>query len=212
MIHIGCGRTPVPGWYNIDSSPSVTLAKHPLLVSILKRLGLLSLPQLEFIEFCKTSIPIRRGDATKHIEERDGEATAVYACHVLEHLDQAGAAGFLKEVYRVMAPGGILRLAVPDLRRHAETYLKTGDADAFVEATLMATPKPSGLRAMLREILSGHRHRWMYDGESLSRLLVQHGFAEPVILACGETTLPPRHGLNLYERSEDSVYVEATKP
>jgi hypothetical protein len=51
----------------------------------------------------------------------------------------------------------------------------------------------------------------MYDGNSLSKLLLKAGFSKPVILKAGETQIGNPAELDLYERSEESVYVEATK-
>jgi hypothetical protein len=38
------------------------------------------------------------------------------------------------------------------------------------------------------------------------------GFPAPVVMAAGKTNLVFHDGLDLYERSEESVYVEARRP
>ena len=48
----------------------------------------------------------------------------VYHSHVLEHLSPADAHRFLAECQRVLRPGGILRIAVPDLEQKARLYLE----------------------------------------------------------------------------------------
>jgi hypothetical protein len=53
----------------------------------------------------------------------DGAASVVRASHVLEHFAHAEIATVLAEWVRVLAPGGILRIAVPDFRKVAEQYL-----------------------------------------------------------------------------------------
>ena len=66
----------------------------------------------------------------------DNSFSAVYHSHVLEHLRRSAAPAFLRECYRVLAPGGILRVVVPDLEAIARLYLKNlegavaGDAEA----------------------------------------------------------------------------------
>lgn len=55
----------------------------------------------------------------------DGAFAAVYHSHVLEHLPRERALPFLKECHRVLQPGGILRVAVPDLETIVELYLAT---------------------------------------------------------------------------------------
>jgi hypothetical protein len=61
-------------------------------------------------------------------------------------------------------------------------------------------------------VIGSRLHQWMYDGRSLSRLLVSQGFVSPRVLKAGETQISDPKGLDLYERSHESVYVEATNP
>lgn len=53
----------------------------------------------------------------------DGTVSGVYASHVLEHFSQAGVHDVLKEWVRVLKPGGVLRIAVPDFGKVAEGYV-----------------------------------------------------------------------------------------
>lgn len=51
-----------------------------------------------------------------------------YSSHVLEHLTPNQAKTLLREVYRVIKPGGLIRLAVPDVEGIVRAYLKEVDA------------------------------------------------------------------------------------
>jgi predicted SAM-dependent methyltransferase len=53
----------------------------------------------------------------------DGEFDAVYHSDVLEHLNRRCVPGFLSECWRVLKPGGTIRVATPDLERQAMVYL-----------------------------------------------------------------------------------------
>ncbi len=65
------------------------------------------------------------GDAVDLSRFADGTFGEVYASHVLEHFDyKAGIATALKEWHRVLAPGGVLRLSVPDLDTLAALLLQ----------------------------------------------------------------------------------------
>ena len=55
---------------------------------------------------------------------------AVYHSHVLEHLRPEEASRLLSECFRVLKPGGTLRIAVPDLEGIARQYLSTLEAAA----------------------------------------------------------------------------------
>jgi len=50
----------------------------------------------------------------------------VYSSHVLEHVRRGEEARVLKEWHRVLKPGGVLRLAVPDFDSIVSWYKKTG--------------------------------------------------------------------------------------
>jgi SAM-dependent methyltransferase len=61
---------------------------------------------------------------------------AAYGSHVLEHLEPDAAARLIGECRRVLRPGGVVRLVVPDLEAIARLYLENleaatrGDAEA----------------------------------------------------------------------------------
>jgi predicted SAM-dependent methyltransferase len=209
-LNVGCGQTPTEGWRNFDNSLSLRLAKLPLLALALHKTGALDDGQYNFIAFARAH-HIEYGDATE-LPLADGSVEVLYSSHMMEHLDQAEAGMFLQEALRVLEPGGLLRLAVPDLRKHVAEYLATDDADAFVARTLLTQARARGLLQRLRGALVGARHHhWMYDGPSLQRLLLAHGFVNPEIMPAGQTKIAQPGALDLQERCSESVYVEAEK-
>jgi predicted SAM-dependent methyltransferase len=131
---------------------------------------------------------------------------------MLEHLDREEAERFLSEAYRVLVPGGYLRLVVPDLRKLVEEYITDRDADRFVARTLLTRPRARTLRERMRWLVVGDRHHlWMYDGQSLREAVLKAGFRDAWILDAGVTRIPNPGVLDLRERADESVYVEATK-
>jgi SAM-dependent methyltransferase len=57
----------------------------------------------------------------------DDSTNLIYACHCLEYFDRIEAVEVLKEWRRVLKPGGIVRLSVPDLWALMEVYKRTQD-------------------------------------------------------------------------------------
>jgi hypothetical protein len=53
----------------------------------------------------------------------DNSFDAVYHSHVLEHFNKIDGENLIKECFRVLKPGGVLRVAVPDLEQIAIKYL-----------------------------------------------------------------------------------------
>lgn len=68
---------------------------------------------------------VRAHDLSKGIPLPDRSCAVVYHSHVLEHLRRDDARSFLRECFRVLQPGGIMRLATPDLERICRDYLAT---------------------------------------------------------------------------------------
>jgi len=90
----------------------------------------------------------------------------IYASHVLEHFGRYEVFDVLSEWYRVLKPGGILRVAVPDFAVAARFYLGHGD-----------------IRGVLGLIMGGQTtaydfHRVIFDQTSLGELLDDVGFRE----------------------------------
>jgi len=132
---------------------------------------------------------------------------------MLEHLDKNEVAKFLKEAFRMLRPGGIVRIAVPDIKKQVTRYIESSDADALIEATHLCVSRPRSLAQRLRLLLVRTRHhQWMYDGNSLSSLLQRHGFVKAEVMHAGQTNIHMYEPLDLQERAFESVYVEAEKP
>jgi len=159
-INIGCGQTPTAGWKNYDNSLSLRLARVPILPELLHNLRLLETPQYAFIEFCRKN-KIAYGDATRGLPLADSSCEVLYSSHMIEHLDRDEVTKFLNEAFRVLVPGGIIRIAAPDINIQVRKYAESGDADAFIHGTRMCEPRPRSFAKRLRLLLVGTRNHQM---------------------------------------------------
>ena len=198
MLNLGCSARVAPGWNNIDFSWLIWLAKRPFLSRLLRRIGVVS--QARFDRLLQVDPETRLWNLTRGIPYPDAAFDVVYHSHVLEHIDREHAPGFLVECLRVLKPGGVLRVVVPDLEQSARSYVRLMDRPMagivpaehhFVTEEMfdqMVRRIPKGREALgfcprlLESVFvgdtarSGTQHRWMYDRVSLHFLLESLGF------------------------------------
>ena len=187
-LHLGCGLTTPVGWINIDGSWNARLAKHPVLRRIAHSLRLVSADKLSvpwnpaiFIHDVRNPLPFPADSAE-----------VIYSSHLLEHLYFEEARELVRECFRVLTAGGVLRIVVPDLRAIVREYLGDGrigepsadpdslrPADRLNHRLLMRPSAPPNANCLYRVYTAWkdfHQHKWMYDADSLIALLESSGF------------------------------------
>src|SRR5450432_493903 len=75
------------------------------------------------IDFISNSPYVRQHDLNTGIPIGDNSVDVVYHSHILEHFTKGKGEQLVKECFRVLKPGGIIRIAVPDLEQLARQYL-----------------------------------------------------------------------------------------
>lgn len=95
----------------------------------------------------------------------DASAELIYNCHVLEHFKRRDVQRVLKEWYRVLKPGGVLRVSVPDFEKLCEVYQKYRNLDLVIGALF-------GRQDYLYNI-----HYNAFDFDTLRRKLEEAGFS-----------------------------------
>jgi predicted SAM-dependent methyltransferase len=143
-------------------------------------------------------------DLTKPLPLHEGSVDAIFHEHVLEHFELPAAISLLRESHRLLAPGGILRIGVPDLGAYLRAYQ---DADSsFLQAT--RPDRPTKLLAV-QEVFFDSGHRSAYDFETLALLLIVSGFHSVERRTFGESALEPCP--DSYHRRQETLYVEARR-
>lgn len=95
----------------------------------------------------------------------DGCAELVYASHVLEHFPRHQTGAVLSEWRRLLAPGGVLRLAVPDFAQLVRVYQANGGDLGEIIGPLVG-----------RQDHPHNFHYNVFDRRSLTAALEQAGF------------------------------------
>lgn len=95
---------------------------------------------------------------------QDSSVDLIYNCHVLEHFKRRDVERVLREWHRVLKPGGVLRISVPDFAKLCEVYQRYGKLDLVIGALF-------GRQDYLYNI-----HYNVFDFASLSDLLHRSGF------------------------------------
>jgi predicted SAM-dependent methyltransferase len=207
-VQYGCGLSAPEGWVNFDASPTLRLQKTPLLGMLIK--GRL-----------KAIFPdeVRYGDITKGLPGiRDNSCDAVYCSHVLEHLSLEDFHKALHNTYRMLKPGGIFRLVMPDLEKCVEFYTHArakGERDAslrFMENTILGTEqRPKGLKAIAETVFGNARHLWMWDHQGVIEALEKAGFSSVRKCSYHDSKEEMFHLVEAESRFVHAVALEAIK-
>jgi predicted SAM-dependent methyltransferase len=225
-LHLGCGLETPRGWINLDGSWNARFAKWPRIRRALSRAGVLPRGHAQIA----WSPSIVTHDVRKPLPFGTETFDAVYASHLLEHLYLEEARRLLSECYRVLKPGGVLRMVVPDLhaiiREYTEGVRFGTEADAIPADTsadllnhrlILRTPAPHGgglLHRLYSAFTEFHLHKWMYDGDSLSHYFRESGFSEVSQRGFRESRIPGIEDVELPGRVLHGigVCVEGIKP
>lgn len=189
MLHCGCGPIHFPNvngsveWINIDKEPSSAC------------------------DLCEDYLNLSSLFARDSID-------AIYTCHSIEHLDYpAGVVTFFKACFKVLQPGGTLRIVVPDLYCAIRGYMGGDDMTFLYGPTFPAYYHKEKSRAeRFHFFVSGKRweHQIIFDSELLEMLAKDAGFVNFKWKHFNESEIPELCGIDRFE--SESVCVEADKP
>jgi len=131
-------------------------------------------------------------------------AVSIHALPELRLGDQVPA---LMELRRVLVPGGTLRLALPDLNRGIRAYLD-GDRDYFLIPDSDA--RSAGAKFVTQILWYGYS-KTLFTEDFVCELLERAGFREIAPCRYRQTSSPHPEIVELDNRPEESLFVEARK-
>jgi predicted SAM-dependent methyltransferase len=156
-------------------------------------------------------------DVTKDWPVPSGTVDAIYGDNMIEHLTVPDARVALRRMRDALRPGGVLRLATPDLEATAKAYLNDGD----LAARHLDRHRRHGYEVYHRAdllrltfVLHGHHEGYIYDEAALRAEIERAGFTDVVRCCAGESSVAMMKGLERRHEpseSETELILEATK-
>jgi SAM-dependent methyltransferase len=215
-VHIGCGRTLIPGFINVDNSPSALLAKcNKLILALFKKASLINEEQMEFaLELKRWKKEFLRSDCLKMPIKNDS-AEICYSSHMIGwSLSHDQLMAFIRELHRILKPGGGLRLSFMDFDQLVREFQEHKNTILFSKYIPPFGLDEATFRNKLKFLISPNLQNGMVlNGPTLQTLLESNGFRDVHILPAGATSLPADllGEIDLSERAYNSVYVECRK-
>lgn len=159
----------------------------------------------------------------------ENSVEAIYSTHTFEHFTFAEANEILSDCFRVLKPGGAIRIVTPDLdiaaenfqKRNKEWWLKNEiqwykegadlselDISWNFLKTIGVQMNPKYPLRTMREVIRGY-HYSAYNFAIMSKLFSNAGFKKIKKKSCGVSDYPFFEDMD--NRPVCSLYVEATK-
>ncbi len=146
-------------------------------------------------------------DITKGVPWATDSVSYIFSSHMIEHITYREAERFLKECHRILKPGGVMRIAVPD----TEILVKMYQEKRLKELNAINEPAKEAKYDLERfHGVITYDHKAFYDWETMRDLCLEAGFSRverksfkvghPVIVEETEDLFP-----------EISLYVEIAK-
>jgi predicted SAM-dependent methyltransferase len=179
MLNLGCGTDYKKGWVNIDNNSDNNIEKLDL-----------------------------NWDLRNPLPFEENSVDYIFNEHFIEHLTVEEGQVAIKDMMRVLKPGGVLRIATPDLEVTVDKYINVPiDKDPVI--------KKYGLdfiQTRSERMNVGFRswgHKWIYDWEELERRLREAGCSKIIRSKLGKSKHKELNSLET--RVESTLIAEVTK-
>lgn len=162
-------------------------------------------------------------DATRPFPLADHTFDFIFTEHMVEHITFPEACFMLKECYRVLKPGGVIRVSTPNLGFLIDLYQNPEDPlhRSYIEQSTQryfTQPTPAMDTVVINNFFRDWGHRFIHDAKSLQYVLKQAGFSTITRCTVGESTHSALANLEQHDKEIgtdfnrlESIILEATK-
>jgi len=180
-LNVGCGTDYKKGWINIDNNSDENIESDKL--------------DLDW-------------DLRNPLPFDDGSVDFIFNEHFFEHLTPDEARVTMADLMRVLKPGGVMRIAMPDLESVVDHYLNVPlDKDPVIEKFKIDFVKTRA--EWMNMSFRWWGHMWLYDWEELVRRVHEIGYDTLVRCKLHESKHPELR--NLEVRDGSILIAEVTK-
>jgi len=195
-LHLGAFDRSVDGWHNTDITPHIYIARIPYLPWLLHKLHIIDelrygqhgegvFRKLHYLDLCKP-LPFP-----------DDSVDAIFSSHVLEHLFMDEVERLIDQCYRVLRPGGICRVVVPDLEKIMRLY-EVEDPRRFINDIYEVSTRSAVKNS----------HHCAFTGPFLRKLFSNAGFTKQTIRDYRVGECPD---IGRLDNRPESLFFEAVK-
>jgi predicted SAM-dependent methyltransferase len=144
----------------------------------------------------------------------------VFGEHVIEHISERQGLQLLAEIYRILRPGGVLRMTTPDLQKIIAIYQDHNPVVSREDYARFLDNMTGKRHDRGCQIFNDYMHLWghlyVYDEEDLVAKMRQVGFQNVVRLPPGQSAHEvlrgiEHHGL-AWQNDAEAMCLEGTKP
>lgn len=182
-LNVGCGTDYKKGWVNIDNNSDNNIED-----------GRLDL----------------NWDLRNPLPFPENSVDYIFNEHFIEHLTVEEGQTAVRDFMRVLKPGGVLRMATPDLEVTIDKYINLPiDKDSTIKKFQL-----DFIKTRAERINVGFRwwgHKWIYDWEELERRLLETGLKKRQLKRCKLHKSVFSELRNLETREESTLIVEVRK-
>jgi predicted SAM-dependent methyltransferase len=147
------------------------------------------------------------GDIRDGLPLESGSIDYIVSIHALQDLPYFDVVPALEELRRVLVPGGVLRLGLPDMDRAIAAYLRN-DADYFY---VPDSDSATTAGKMIIQLTWYGDSRIMFTYDFAREVLTKAGFRAVTRCAYRETVSPFLEIIALDNRERETLFIEAAK-